>query len=138
MKPNWHQFIIVKKLKKKKSRWHRVHSYMGGKLFGATAALEDSQLHLVSPLTHCPTAPDVLQTFSNAPLLSVLSPFCYLGWKVTPCTRIENKGNKFAHRKPVFLVAQMVKNLPAMWETWFPSQGRKDPREKEMATHSGI
>ena len=36
------------------------------------------------------------------------------------------------------LVAQMVKNLPAMWETWVRSLGWKDPLEKEMATHSSI
>ena len=38
----------------------------------------------------------------------------------------------------VFLVAQMVKNLPAMWETWVGSLGWEDPREKGMATHSSI
>ena len=36
------------------------------------------------------------------------------------------------------LVAQTVKNLPAMWETWVRSLGWKDPLEKEMATHSSI
>ena len=36
------------------------------------------------------------------------------------------------------LVAQMVKNLPAMRETWVQSQGQEDPLEKEMATHSSI
>ena len=30
----------------------------------------------------------------------------------------------------------MVKNLPAMCETWVRSLGREDPLEKEMATHS--
>ena len=35
------------------------------------------------------------------------------------------------------LVAQMVKNLPAMQETWVPSLGQEDALEKEMATHSG-
>ena len=35
-----------------------------------------------------------------------------------------------------FLVAQMVKHLPTMRETWVRSLGRKDPLEKEMATHS--
>ena len=34
------------------------------------------------------------------------------------------------------LVAQMVNRLPAMWETWVQSLGRKDPLEKEVATHS--
>ena len=36
------------------------------------------------------------------------------------------------------LVAQMVKRLPTMWETWVQSLGREDPLEKEMATHSSI
>ena len=35
-------------------------------------------------------------------------------------------------------VAQMVKRLPTMWETWVRSLGREDPLEKEMATHSSI
>ena len=34
------------------------------------------------------------------------------------------------------LVAQMVKPLPAMWETWVWSLGREDPLEKAMAIHS--
>ena len=36
------------------------------------------------------------------------------------------------------LVAQLVKNPPAMQETWVRSLGREDPLEKEMATHSSI
>ena len=36
------------------------------------------------------------------------------------------------------LVAQMVKNLPAMWETWVQSLGWEDPLEEGMATHSSI
>ena len=36
------------------------------------------------------------------------------------------------------LVAQMVKNLPAMQETWVQSLGREDPLERRMATHSCI
>ena len=34
------------------------------------------------------------------------------------------------------MVAQMVKRLPTMWETWVRSLGWEDPLEKEMATHS--
>ena len=37
-----------------------------------------------------------------------------------------------------FLVAQMVKSLPAVWETWVQSLGGKDPLEEEMGTHSSI
>ena len=37
-----------------------------------------------------------------------------------------------------FLVAQMVKNLPTMLETWVQSLGQEDPLEKGMATDSSI
>ena len=36
------------------------------------------------------------------------------------------------------LMAQLVKNPPAMWETWVQSLGWEDPPEKGKATHSGI
>ena len=36
------------------------------------------------------------------------------------------------------LVAQLVKNLPAMQETWVQSLGWEDPLEKGKATHSSI
>ena len=36
------------------------------------------------------------------------------------------------------LVAQLVKNLPAMWETWVQSLGWEDPLEKRKATYSSI
>ena len=36
------------------------------------------------------------------------------------------------------LVAQLVKNLPAMQETWVQSLGSEDPLEKGQATHSNI
>ena len=36
------------------------------------------------------------------------------------------------------LVAQLVKNLPAMQETWVLSLGWEDPLEEDMATHSSI
>ena len=37
-----------------------------------------------------------------------------------------------------FLVAQSVKNLPAMQETWVWSLDQEDPPEKGMVTHSNI
>ena len=36
------------------------------------------------------------------------------------------------------LVAQLVKNLPAMWDTWVRSLGWEEPLEKGKATHSSI
>ena len=35
-------------------------------------------------------------------------------------------------------MAQMVKSLPAVWETWVRFLGQEDPLEKKMATHSRI
>ena len=35
-------------------------------------------------------------------------------------------------------MAQRLKCLPAMWETWVRSLGEEDPLEKEMAPHSSI
>ena len=35
-------------------------------------------------------------------------------------------------------MAQRIKRLPAMQETWVRSLGWEDPLEKEMATHSSI
>ena len=37
-----------------------------------------------------------------------------------------------------FLVAQMVKNLPTMWDTWVRSLGQEDSLEKGMTSHSSI
>ena len=51
----------------------------------------------------------------------------------------QEKGDKdecFPYRAS--LVAQMVKNLPAMQEAWVRSLGQEDPLEKGMATHSSI
>ena len=46
--------------------------------------------------------------------------------------------NPFANAGWASLVAQLVKNLPAMLETWVPSLGWEEPLEKGKATHSRI
>ena len=38
----------------------------------------------------------------------------------------------------VLKMAQMVKHLPTMWETWVQSLGREDLLEMEMTIHSSI
>ena len=53
----------------------------------------------------------------------------------------ENKEKLFKYQHKVratSLVTQLVKNLPAMQETWVQPLGCEDPLEKEMATHSRI
>ena len=60
-----------------------------------------------------------------------------LAWRI-PWT--EKPGHLYSS-KQIFrasLVAQVVKRLPTMRETWVQSLGREDPLEKEMATHSSI
>ena len=42
------------------------------------------------------------------------------------------------HYSQASLVTQLVKNLPAMWETWVRSLGLEDPLEKGKASHSSI
>ena len=49
----------------------------------------------------------------------------------------EGKGYPFLYSW-ASLVAQLVKNLPTMWETWVQSLGWEDPLEKGMATHSSV
>ena len=46
--------------------------------------------------------------------------------------------NHLTHFNSASLVAQLVKNLPAMQETQVRSLGREDPLQKGKATHSSI
>ena len=53
--------------------------------------------------------------------------------------RSSGEGNGNLHQYSwACLVAQMVKNPSALWETWVLSLGGEDPLEKEMGTHSSI
>ena len=45
---------------------------------------------------------------------------------------------KWCNKEVTSLVAQIVKNLPAMRETWVQSLDLEDPLEKGIATHSNI
>ena len=44
----------------------------------------------------------------------------------------------FDYLRSSSLVAQMVKNPPAIWETWIQSLGWENPMEEGMTTHSSI
>ena len=57
-----------------------------------------------------------------------------LGSKVTRAGDWKTDGSGFKSS----LVAQMVKNLPAKWETWVRSLGWEDHVKKGMATYSSI
>ena len=63
--------------------------------------------------------------------------------KVEACEKKKNVKEKKIIRKAygverTFLIAQLVKNLPVIQETWVQFLGWEGPLEKEMATHSGI
>ena len=51
---------------------------------------------------------------------------------------IERAQDTLVNKVVASLLAQMIKNLPAMQETQVQSLDRKDSLEKEMATHSSI
>ena len=61
-------------------------------------------------------------------------------WSYLHITTSKVKGRDSENRKSphASLVAQTVKNLPAVQETQVQSLGREDPLEKRMATHSSI
>ena len=55
-----------------------------------------------------------------------------------PFFHFKDKKHELIHRLWASLVVQMVKNLPAMQETWVRSLGWEDPLEVPMVTHSSI
>ena len=66
--------------------------------------------------------------------------FTYFGHKacrvLVPQPEMKPGPMKWKHWVLTTVVAQLVKNLPVMQETWVRSLGREDPLEEEMATHS--
>ena len=50
----------------------------------------------------------------------------------------EGIGYPFQYSWASLVTQLLVKNPPAMWETWIPSLGWEDPLEKEKAAHSSI
>ena len=71
---------------------------------------------------------------SSLPFLST----CYVSACARSLSNPSQAGTISGHISKSFasLVAQMVKRLSAMRETWARSLSREDPLEKEMATHS--
>ena len=54
------------------------------------------------------------------------------------CMALRTHNCNFLQRQWASLVAQLVKNRPATWETWVRSLGWEDPLEKRTATHFSI
>ena len=91
---------------------------------------------LVFPVDYPTPPPSLPDLFQNVPPKSHLHR--------NPHIRISSRepnlrqDMRFLKIPDLSLVAQRVKHLPAMQETWVRSLGREDPLEKEMATHSSI
>ena len=62
----------------------------------------------------------------------------WASWSLFPTYKTLNMNYIYLPFLWASLVAQLVKNPPAMWETWFQSLGWEDPLEKGMASHSSI
>ena len=73
-------------------------------------------------------------------LLQMVKFHSLYGWVIFPYVYIWNIYTYIYTRAYIWatLVAQMVKNLPAMWQTRVWSLGQEDPLEKGMANHSSI
>ena len=62
---------------------------------------------------------------------------CFIGaqvWHTVSASKTSNQEPSSG----TCLVAQVVKNLPAMWETWVQFLGQEDTQEKGMTTGKGI
>ena len=70
-------------------------------------------------------------TLKNADTLSFRHYLCHIFAITYPYNQTTNGYPQF-----LYVIAQSVKNLPPMQETWVGFLGQEDPREKEMATHS--
>ena len=67
-----------------------------------------------------------------------VSYLCSAGWKQSASQSLKRLFIVEYHPSWASMVAHMVKNLPAMWETHVQYLGWEDPLEKGTATHSNI
>ena len=98
-------------------------------------------------ILQCPQVDDEYSGF-NLSSVHILTP-PHSRWKTSQGTTLRDcstwprrqdlyLGSSLYRRERASLVAQMVKNLPAMWKTLVWSLGQEDPLEKGMVTHSSI
>ena len=90
---------------------------------GLKLNIQKTKIMASDPITSWPLDGETMETVSD---------FIFLGSIITA------DGDCSHEIKRRLLVAQRLKRLPPMWETWVRSLGREDPLEKEMVTHSSI
>ena len=132
-------------------------SLVGGRLRGSGGGRGREPWSRTCPVTSALRSeprpvPQTTYTGPSAPMGSEPRDPASLRWKISggksDSRKFQKAKLKFAALATVYvaftlysrasLVAQMVKHLPTMGETWVQSLGREDPLEKGMATHSSI
>ena len=73
----------------------------------------------------------------TVPSVLIIVALCQVQMSIIPCPKCLVRNEKGINCLDT-LVAQMVKNLPALWKTWVPFLGWEDPLEEDMGTHSSI
>ena len=92
---------------------------------------------LVMTLTLSHLGPTFMASFNQSYLLIGLSLQCRRSQFNFWIRKIHWRRERLS--TPVFLgFPQLIKNLPAMWETWVWSLGWEDPLEKRKATHPSV
>ena len=71
----------------------------------------------------------------TVPSVLIIVALCQVQMSIIPCPKCLVRNEKGINCLDT-LVAQMVKNLPALWKTWVPFLGWEDPLEEDMGTHS--
>ena len=127
----------------RKDSWE---SQSGSELFADTWEREAFSLHLhSSSFSFTPFSSS--RSVTPSPICSHSSVTGHSGWGYSSQGGEERKdtgapvqGRPYTtiHLLCASLVAQLVKNPPAMWETWVRSLGWEDPLEKGKVTHSSI
>ena len=100
---------------------------------GLKLNIQKTKIMASSPITSWETDGETAETMSD---------FIFLGSKITAdgeCSHEIKRCLLFGRKVMTNLdMAQRLKRLPAIWETWVQSLGQEDRLEKEIATHSGI
>ena len=94
-----------------------------------------------APRSYTQLGPQASATFSRVPATpaTLCSPASPSGLsRLRFCDALSALTNSYFCILRASLVAQMVKNLPAVQETQYQSLGQEDPLEREMTTHSNV
>ena len=102
------------------------------KLMSLTSVRPSSRLILCHPLLLLPLISPSIRVLSRESVLHIRWPkYWSFNFSISPSSEYSGLISFRAS-----LVAQLVRNPPAMWEIWVRSLGWEDPLEKELATHS--